>query len=163
MAAGPEDLSRICASCGLCCNGTLFGLVDLAPHEIATAKKNRLPVLIADESGAVCFTLPCPRHVGGEGCSIYAERPAVCAGYECFLLTRARNGSPVERETERARRARELLAKCRAAGVVIHDAVREGLSRAQAGIPVAPETAELLLDFAELKVILARDYGAADG
>ena len=86
MSVAAEDLSRICAACGLCCNGTLFGSVDLHDSEVALAERSHLPVVHPIEPGQAHFLQPCSLHVDGTGCSIYDERPGACRRYVCKLL-----------------------------------------------------------------------------
>jgi hypothetical protein len=163
MSAAPEDLSRICASCGLCCNGTIFGFVDLHDHEVAAAERNRLPLVQPVVPGSAHFALPCPRHVDGTGCSIYDERPGACRRYVCRLLEDVSAGSAtVDRQLRRAARIRELQAKLKGRGVELRDVMRVGLARAREGAALSPNAAELLLDLVEVQIILKKDYGAIE-
>ena len=75
--------SELCTQCGLCCTGAIHDKALLEPDEVEDARSLGLPVL----TGAVApgFALPCPR-LNGTVCSIYRERPSVCARYKCQLL-----------------------------------------------------------------------------
>lgn len=75
---------ELCASCGACCDGTLFRRTPVRPGEplpgggIATA-----PTMTSQ---------PCPAHVAGR-CTIYASRPQACRTYECEPLRAFRTGA----------------------------------------------------------------------
>lgn len=109
------ELTRVCQSCGLCCNGTLFKNGKLRPEEVETAKKNRLVVI---EDGPF-FALPCPRFdAEARSCTVYEERPNTCRGFECRLLARYRTeGGPIEAPLEDVRRTRELITILQAKGM----------------------------------------------
>ncbi|HEY1956480.1 MAG TPA: hypothetical protein VGH28_12735 [Polyangiaceae bacterium] len=103
-----RDLEALCRSCGLCCDGSLFGRVPLEPGEVDCAKKNRLRVI---PSGA-SFEQPCRAFAGT--CRVYDERPRACHAFECRLYDRhRREGGPLEARLASVRRARELLAAAR--------------------------------------------------
>ena len=76
-----NDSLNICLSCGLCCDGTLIGFVQLYHEE--------LPVLrelmdIEDSNGNGFFLQPCSKYC--DGCTIYSKRPKQCANFKCGLL-----------------------------------------------------------------------------
>ena len=76
-----NDSLNICLPCGLCCDGTLIGHVQLDREE--------LPVLrelmdIEDENSNGFFLQPCSNYCNG--CNIYSKRPKQCANYNCALL-----------------------------------------------------------------------------
>jgi Fe-S-cluster containining protein len=104
-----SDLARLCQSCGLCCDGSLFGRVRLEPEEVEPARKMHLRVV---ESGRA-FDQPCAALETDEGCrcSIYRERPLACRNFACRLYDRhRREGGPLEPRLASVRRVRELLA-----------------------------------------------------
>ncbi|MFT5914934.1 MAG: Fe-S-cluster containining protein [Flammeovirgaceae bacterium] len=76
-----NDSSNICLSCGLCCNGTLLGFVQLDREEIPALKKI---MEIEDDDGEGIFLQPCKKYC--DGCTIYSERPKQCASFNCGLL-----------------------------------------------------------------------------
>jgi Fe-S-cluster containining protein len=82
----------LCTRCGLCCDGTLFGDVELTGPREAT----RLEVLgldvDADDAGVELLSLPC-RGLRGTRCSVYAHRPRCCRTFECRLLQDAERGA----------------------------------------------------------------------
>ena len=109
--SGATDLERLCRACGLCCDGSLFGRVDLEPDEIEPARRRRLTVIPSGKS----FEQPCTALVraeeGGFSCTVYASRPRACDRFVCRLFEEHRtNGGPLETRLAVVRRARSLLA-----------------------------------------------------
>jgi Fe-S-cluster containining protein len=108
------ELAILCHSCGLCCDGSLFGRVRLEPTEVNAANRKRLRVIDSKEA----FEQPCPalapvgRTDGARRtCSIYGDRPKACRRFECRLFERHRSeGGPLEPRLAAVRRVRELLA-----------------------------------------------------
>lgn len=104
-----RELEVLCRSCGLCCDGSLFGLVGLRTEELAVATKNRLRVLPRGNG----FEQPCPAlrtHDDGHACAVYAERPQACCTFTCRLYERhRREGGPLEVRLDAVRRVRALL------------------------------------------------------
>lgn len=115
MSASQRELTTLCQSCGLCCDGSLFGRVDLEAEEVEPARRNRLRVI---DSGRA-FEQPCaalvPLDVSAEAprrvCSLYEDRPASCRRFVCRLYERfRRGGGPLEPHLAAVRRVRRLLA-----------------------------------------------------
>lgn len=77
-----NDSSNICLSCGLCCDGTVIGFVQVDNDEIADLRKIKV---IEEEDGNSIFLQPCERFCNG--CTIYDQRPKQCASFKCGLLT----------------------------------------------------------------------------
>jgi uncharacterized protein len=75
--------------CGLCCDGTFFGSVVVASDESARLERVGLRVLRNGEETALAQ--PCVA-LRGCLCSVYADRPAACARYECQLRKRVSSG-----------------------------------------------------------------------
>jgi hypothetical protein len=83
-SAAADD--NICVDCGLCCDGTLFGsvnLIDVDEHAPLVA----LAAEISTDGDRAEFAQPCPAFAGG-CCTIYTVRPALCRTYKCDLLRR---------------------------------------------------------------------------
>jgi len=76
-----NDSLNICLSCGICCDGTLIGFVQIDPEEMPVVKKF---MDIEDEKGNGFFLQPCNKFC--DGCTIYPNRPKQCASFECGLL-----------------------------------------------------------------------------
>jgi hypothetical protein len=112
--ASDADLSALCRSCGLCCDGSLFGRVDLEAREVEGARTHRLRVV----AGGRCFEQPCgalaaiPGSSGERACAVYEERPRSCRRFECRLYSKYRGeGGPIDEPLSVVRRARLLLAR----------------------------------------------------
>jgi hypothetical protein len=103
------ELGALCRSCGLCCDGSLFGCVTLEPEELHGARKNRLRVLQRGNA----FEQPCTALSTldeGCACSVYPERPTACRSFTCRLYDRhRREGGPLDVRLEAVRRVRRLL------------------------------------------------------
>jgi hypothetical protein len=76
-----DDSSNICLSCGMCCDGTLIGFVQLDQKEVPALRK---VMEIEEENNENIFLQPCDKYCNG--CSIYADRPANCIKFKCGLL-----------------------------------------------------------------------------
>ncbi len=82
--------SRLCAECGLCCNGGLFDSVELQPGDSARAL-TALGFKMKREKGTFWFRQPCTAHREC-ACAIYDERPTRCRLFECHILRRVAAG-----------------------------------------------------------------------
>jgi len=69
-------------SCGLCCDGSLIGFVELGKDE-QTSLSLLMEIEKFEEAGF--FMLPCI-NLGCDGCKIYSKRPKQCGKFECGLL-----------------------------------------------------------------------------
>jgi hypothetical protein len=162
-AANPTaeaDLAILCQSCGLCCDGSLFGRVGLEPEEVEPARRCRLHVL----PSAKGFEQPCAAlassgpGLGERRCSIYDERPLSCRRFVCRLYDRhRREGGLIEERLAVVRRVRLLVASLEASG--LQPADFEG---AQASTqPVDPRAALAMHAYLELTRILEEDFARA--
>jgi Fe-S-cluster containining protein len=126
MAADParaSELALLCRSCGMCCDGSLFGRVDLQPDEIDPARRRGLSVL---ESGKAfeqpCVALAPPAPCAERACAIYAARPRSCRRFTCRLYaSHAREGGAIEERLAVVRRVRSLVAELEASGLTPAD------------------------------------------
>jgi len=135
-----NELATLCRACSLCCDGSLFGRVAVAPEEAKSAWRGRLRVLDSGNS----FDQPCAallRERTGErrSCSIYADRPRSCRLFACRIYDRhRREGGPLEPRLVTVERVRQLLARLEASGLTPADfaeltrRVEEDFSRAVA-------------------------------
>jgi len=84
------ETTKLCLSCGFCCQGLIFGRAALRSDELATAVQYGLPyfTIIKRNYG---FTLPCHSYQNGR-CLIYSNRPHACRRYRCHLLKRLATG-----------------------------------------------------------------------
>lgn len=84
----------------MCCNGVLFGDVELQREDDARALA-ALGLELLRKGKKQCFRQPCACF-DGKLCEIYARRPIRCRSFECRLLQRVQAG---EMNGERALRA----------------------------------------------------------
>ena len=88
MAKAADKRSRavaeLCPECGLCCNGVLFGDVELQPADDAK-QLAAIGLRIEAKGKTLRFLQPCSC-LDGTLCRIYADRPARCRTFECRLL-----------------------------------------------------------------------------
>jgi Fe-S-cluster containining protein len=103
------ELEALCRSCGLCCDGSLFGSVPVEPDELRGARKKHLHVLQRGNA----FEQPCSAlWTLGDGCacSVYSDRPRSCRAFTCRLYDRhRREGGPLDVRLAAVRRVRALL------------------------------------------------------
>ena len=79
----------LCTRCGLCCDGTLLGDVELTgPAEAARLELLGLDV-DTDDADTELLSLPCAA-LCGTRCGIYLQRPQSCRTFECRLLQNPR-------------------------------------------------------------------------
>ncbi len=155
-----QDLTTLCASCGACCNGTIFGLGRLVPGE-ADALESRLTV----QRGGSLFVLPCPSYRPESGCGVYAERPAACRAYRCKLHRDLGEGRvTLDDALERVRRIRDLAAAVsfRLPAGPHHLWHRIERSAGATAREIAEKDPQLALDVAELALRLQRDLGVGE-
>ena len=76
-----SDSLNICLPCGICCDGTLIGHVQLDKEELPALKEI---MEIEDENDNAFFLHPCNKFCNS--CTIYSNRPKQCAKFECGLL-----------------------------------------------------------------------------
>jgi Putative zinc- or iron-chelating domain len=150
------ELATLCQSCALCCDGSLFGRVDLEPDEVDSARRNRLPIVPSGKA----FEQPCAALVTGAGgsglrCAIYDERPRSCRRFVCKLYDRhVREGGPIEARIAVVRRVRALVAALEGAG--FEPADFEGMN---SGEQLAdPRAAAAMTTYLELMRTLEADF-----
>lgn len=132
----PSLTDTLCASCGLCCDGSLFADAELAGR----AESIRLEVLgLAiedDESDRALLLQPCGA-LRGTRCGIYASRPKCCRTFECRLLQDVRIGSvSLEHAKERVAEALTRIGRVKA--------LIAAVGRRGGGLPLAESCAETL-------------------
>lgn len=77
-----RESENICVSCGLCCDGTLIGFVQLDSDELSVLREVKE---IEEVDGTGFFLQPCA-NLGCDGCTIYAQRPRNCDKFKCEML-----------------------------------------------------------------------------
>ncbi|MBS2021890.1 MAG: YkgJ family cysteine cluster protein [Deltaproteobacteria bacterium] len=91
-----SDVSTLCRSCALCCDGTLFTHVTVSSAEGATLRRHALEIVTRAEDENLRLPQPC-KALSGCVCTIYDARPASCRAYVCLLaqaLTEGEVGLP---------------------------------------------------------------------
>jgi Fe-S-cluster containining protein len=144
------ELTALCQSCALCCDGSLFGRVRLQSSEVDVARRHRLHVVANSSS----FEEPCTALVKRDAhheCSIYAERPESCRRFVCELYAgHVREPASLDGRMAVVRRAKALLAFLENAGVRFgkHDELswddEDSSPRIGAWMPVARELTQIL-------------------
>lgn len=86
--------ARLCAQCGLCCNGVMFHTVQLQPEDSPKALV-ALGLKLKRKQGRHFILQPCPAFQNSQ-CSIYAARPERCGRFECQQLKRVVAGEITE-------------------------------------------------------------------
>ena len=100
----------LCTRCGLCCDGTLFADVELAPRD-DTGALEVLGLEVEDDDdrpGRKLLLQPCAA-LRGRRCGIYPYRPQCCRTFECQLLSSVRQGT-LELNTAAAQLTKVLAA-----------------------------------------------------
>jgi Fe-S-cluster containining protein len=112
-------VAALCSQCGLCCNGVLFGDVELQGGDAATAL-SAAGLELFRKGRKRAFSQPCACYVNGL-CQIYEHRPRQCRAFECRQVQRVAAGeasaAAALKKIQLARqRAAEVLRLVRAAG-----------------------------------------------
>ena len=146
----------LCTACGMCCDGTLFGHVRLAPEDVADAIDAGLAIVSVE--GGSGFLQPCPQLGDGE-CAIYARRPGACRRYRCTTLI-ALEGVAIDRivASRRVEAAKGALARLR------QNRPDQTLSaiRAEFGVSGIASDPGHLVALAALELILDRHFRRKD-
>jgi hypothetical protein len=89
---GDSESGNICIECGLCCDGSMFGYINIDKNDDLTFLKQRRFEFFADRD-KLFSRQPC---VGQEGklCRLYndARRFKVCKAFKCRLLRQYLSG-----------------------------------------------------------------------
>lgn len=89
-----ESAERLCAACGMCCNGVLFHGMAVQPEDSLRAMAAK-GLRAKRRDGELQFLQPCPAH-DGNCCLIYAERPQRCRVFACRQLEGVFHGEILE-------------------------------------------------------------------
>ena len=159
-------MPALCVGCGLCCDGSMFHAVELAPGD-DRAPLEVLGTVFVTDIHSTRFEQPCPAHVGG-CCTNYEHRPAMCRNYNCALLLQVEAGVVDEPD------AQAIVDEA----VALRDRVHAGLAALDAGGPRAlgsqhltqrvvraqrrhgasPELERVVDDALELQAIIAEHF-----
>ena len=85
-----DAVARLCPACGMCCNGVLFGDVELWRGD-AAGRLAGLGLDLFRKGRKTAFSQPCACF-DGKHCRIYGDRPKPCRAFECRLLQRVQAG-----------------------------------------------------------------------
>lgn len=91
-----ETASRLCAACGMCCDGTMFQIVRMQPGEVP-AEYGRLGLKMRCRDGEHYMEQPCSALVE-KRCTVYDRRPVRCRLFNCQQLGRVERGETAEPE-----------------------------------------------------------------
>jgi Fe-S-cluster containining protein len=94
MIDSSDAATRLCAACGMCCNGVLFYSMRLQ-REDSARKLAILGLRAKSRQGGLQIPQPCPAHQDN-CCTIYADRPARCRQFDCRQLLAVADGSSTE-------------------------------------------------------------------
>lgn len=90
MSDSPKDISELCVSCGMCCDGTLFPYAfvrDEADRQIA----DDLGMITTEIKDRLFFKQPCPHFSGC--CTVYDKtRPHTCSAFFCPPIKKFKRG-----------------------------------------------------------------------
>jgi Fe-S-cluster containining protein len=166
-------IAKLCPACGLCCNGVLFGDVELQRRDDAKLLA-KLGVELFRKGRKTAFAQPCACLVNGL-CRIYADRPQRCAAFDCGLLQR------VQREEITAAAALKTIATTKRRAEAVRQLVRQlgntdeslPLNQRYAAVISQPidmsadeadieQRGELMMAVSKLVATLERDFLTAD-
>lgn len=96
----PEEFAsaatRLCAACGMCCDGTMFQIVRMQPGEVP-AELGKLGLKIRCRDGEYYMEQPCSA-LREKRCTVYEKRPVRCRLFNCQQLGRVERGETTEPE-----------------------------------------------------------------
>ncbi len=137
MSFADTAASRLCAGCGMCCDGSIFHTVRLQPADSAKALA-ALGLKLKRKNKRDLILQPCPAHRNCH-CSIYSERPERCRLFACRQLQAVAAGATTE--TAAAAKIREALAQI----ATIHDCIRRAGEKKPKG-PLTVRAAKILAE-----------------
>lgn len=92
----PAAATRLCAACGMCCDGTMFQIVRMQPGEVP-AELGKLGLKIRCRDGEYYMEQPCSA-LREKRCTVYEQRPVRCRLFNCQQLGRVERGETTESE-----------------------------------------------------------------
>lgn len=163
--SNPETTTRLCAACGMCCNGVLFFSVRLQAGDSAR-QLGALGLKVKRRADGQHLLQPCAGHTGS-GCSVYDHRPARCRLFACRQLLGVETGeiserAALEKIAEARRRTDHVRALLEHAGDTRSHKALATRCETIFTPPLEPETASVRESLAgamrELEELLARDF-----
>lgn len=164
IADSESAATRLCAACGMCCNGVLFHAVVLQPGDSSRALA-ALGLKIKRRKGEESFRQPCVAHQDSR-CTIYDQRPQRCRAFACRQLLGMTSGEiPEAAALARVRDAVAGVARVQALIDRVAEtnplrALAQRYANAMTDAPeeTAPLRVELEAAMRELEKILDRDF-----
>lgn len=90
MSDGKNEISELCVSCGMCCDGTLFNKANVGDEADRKAAEE-LGLSVFELDGKPFFKMPCLHF--SNCCSVYGkERPQVCGTFFCNPVRKYKRG-----------------------------------------------------------------------
>lgn len=153
--------SRLCLSCGLCCDGTLYEHAKVHEGEAAQTELAGFKVQKGDRKRST-FLFPC-HNLDGKCCTAYERwRPKVCSSFFCEVQKRTAAGECTETE------AMGLIANALSCRAQIMESVPKGSSFtvarqrfdsiANTSEALAPEDARLVVRMFVLERFLDKHF-----
>ena len=86
-----EKISKICTSCGFCCDGTLFNYAQVNDvKDLESIKKLGLTKI--NKEGRSFFKLPCCHF--DQKCTVYDQsKPEICSKFFCEPIKKIKKGN----------------------------------------------------------------------
>lgn len=101
-------IDLLCPQCGLCCNGVLFGDVELQRDD-KPGRLVDLGVALSAKGSKRVFSQPCSKY-DGKLCTIYGDRPRRCHTFVCNQLRLVESGQlPVNAAVRNIRVAKRCV------------------------------------------------------
>lgn len=161
--------SRLCAACGMCCDGTMFQIVRMQPGD-SPAALMKLGMRIRRKEGEFHMEQPCAG-LHERRCTLYEQRPTRCRAFLCQQLRLLERGeisaleavAKIEHTRALADRVKSLIAQNghRDDGAPLQEQF-DRVTAVRADPSWEPEMVETrrVLEEAmhELKTILRRDF-----
>jgi hypothetical protein len=162
MPLEPSTASRLCAACGMCCNGVLFhaGVLQEGDSERALSA---LGLKIKRRGSPPHFPQPCTAHRDSH-CTIYDQRPQRCRLFNCRQLLRVEAGDITESAAlEKIYEAKSRTVRVenlidRLAETNPRRALAQRCANALTGTENNPLHAELKSAMSELEALLKTDF-----
>ena len=171
MPAAASAASRLCAACGMCCDGTMFHIVRLQPGDSAKALA-ALGLKLKRKRKRDYILQPCPAHRDC-CCAIYQDRPERCRLFVCEQLRRVLAGEIPEAEAaakirEALERVGRLVALFRLAGETNAKGPLTIRHEKVLAMPLDPEEGEkvalrarLIREMQEFQALVAKEFRPA--
>jgi len=160
-----SDSSRLCLSCGICCQGVMYDHAGLQADEVDLYYElGFLPFMTT--RGKEGFRLPCIFYIDNK-CSIYSiRRPKICASYKCKLLRNlmdreidSKEREQIVTETKRLIESIQDRLTTKNASMNFQQKIETSLNLSQIELLSADNsTKAILMDLATLEILLKKHF-----